>query len=156
MMRRSVLLLVLAATALASGQNPNRLYQLSELEKATLTYGKKRLATWVMDTASKRQEGMMFLSDREVPANGAMLFVFPDEQPRAFWMRNTIIPLDIAYLDAKGTVHTVKQLKPRDETGVPSGKPAKYVLEMKKGAMARLGIRPGTRFSIPAAVKSRD
>ena len=98
----------------------------------------------------------MFLKANEVPANGAMLFVFSNESTRSFWMKNTLIPLDLAYLDSSGLVVTVRALKPLDETGVPSIKPAKFVLEMKKGAFSRLGIKTGTKFRIPSNVRSVD
>lgn len=155
-MRPAAILAAAALSMAAWAQNPNRLYQLSELKTATLAYGGKKLKAWVMDSTAKRQEGMMFLTDREVPANGAMLFVFAGQRPLSFWMKNTLIPLDIAYLDAKGTVVSVHVLAPKDERGVPAAKPAKYALEMKRGAFKRLGIRAGTRFSIPGFVKAVD
>ena len=79
-----------------------------------------------------------------------MLFVFPDEAPRSFWMRNTLIPLDIVYLDAAGKVVSISRMKPLDETGVPSLGPAKYAIEMNKGAAARSGVKVGDVLTIPA------
>ncbi len=148
-------MVILAATLIAQ-DNPNRLYQLREFKTTTITYGAKSLKVWLADTSSKRQEGMMFLKSGEVSANGAMLFVFPVQAKRSFWMKNTLIPLDIAYLDSTGLVVTAKSMKPLDETGVPSTKPSKFVLEMKKGAFSRLGIRVGTKFKIPSIVRSLD
>ena len=79
-----------------------------------------------------------------------MLFVFPDEDYRSFWMRNTLIPLDIVYLDAGGNVVSIKQMKPMDETGVPSDFPAKYAIEMNQGAAAKAGVKVGDVLNIPA------
>ncbi len=146
---------ILAALSF-SQDNPNRLYQLREFKTTTITYGAKSLKVWLANTSSKRQEGMMFLKSGEVSENGAMLFIFPEQKNRSFWMKNTLIPLDIAYIDSTGLVVSAKSMKPLDETGVPSLKPATFVLEMKKGAFSRVGIRVGTKFKIPSNVRSLD
>lgn len=142
--------------SLAVGQNPNRLYQLNELKVETIRTGSKSFKVWVMDTDSKRQEGMMHLRARDVPRDHGMIFVFKSAEPLAFWMRNTYIPLDIAYLDAKGKAVSVHRMEPLDERSVPSAAPAMYALEMVQGSFARHGIRKGTVFSIPKSIKAKD
>lgn len=132
--------------------NPNRLYQLKELQRVTISVGKNSLKAWVMDTDSKRQEGMMHLKPGEVQKNDAMLFIFPSARTGDFWMRNTYIPLDIAYVDAKKRVMTIAQMKPLDETGVPSKGAYQYVVEMQKGSFKRLGIKVGQMLTIPKGV----
>lgn len=136
-------------------RNPSRIYQLSELETTVVTIGKHKLTAWVVDTDAKRAEGMMFLKENELKANSAMLFVFPDAQARSFWMQNTYVALDIAYIAANGKIVSAKQMKALDETGVPSDGPAKYVLEMKQGAFKRLGIKAGMQAIIDPKVKSK-
>ena len=79
-----------------------------------------------------------------MPADHGMIFVFRDESPRAFWMKNTLIPLDILYLDATGRVVSVKQMKPHDLTRVPSDGPAMYAIELNAGRR-RAGGREGGR-----------
>jgi uncharacterized membrane protein (UPF0127 family) len=156
MLKKTALIpLILAASALAQ-DNPNRLYQLRELKSTTISYGAKKLKVMLMDNASKRQEGMMFLNPTELKPNGAMLFVFGDSQDRSFWNNNVKFDLDIAYIDAKGKAFTLKILKKMDTSSVPSGGAAKYVLEMKRGMFAKLGIKKGTTFKIPASVRSVD
>lgn len=135
--------------------NPSRIYQLKELETTVVTIGKHKLTAWVMDTDSKRTEGMMFLQKNELKADAAMLFVFPDELDRSFWMRNTYVPLDIAYIAANGRIVSAKAMKALDETGVPSDGPAMYVLEMQQGAFKRLGIKAGMKAIIDPKVKSK-
>lgn len=135
--------------------NPSRIYQLKELETTVVTIGKNKLTAWVMDTDSKRTEGMMFLQKNELKADSAMLFVFPDELDRSFWMRNTYVPLDIAYIAANGRIVSAKAMKALDETGVPSDGPAMYVLEMQQGAFKRLGIKAGMKAIIDPKVKSK-
>lgn len=135
--------------------NPNRVHQLSELETAQIKLKKETVKVFVLDTASKRQEGMMFLTDKEFNTEDGMLFVFLSEDLRAFWMRNTRLPLDIAYISSSGKVVSVAELKPFDEDAVPSEGPAQYVLEMRKGAFKRIGIAKGTQLTLPK-VKSKD
>jgi uncharacterized membrane protein (UPF0127 family) len=148
-----VLAAAAAVTAL-QGKNPDRIFQLADLKTATITIGTKKLKVWLMDTPTKRNEGMMFLSDKDVKPNDAMLFVFPSAEPRGFWMRNTRIPLDIAFMDGAGKILNTAQMKPFDESSVPSKGPAKFVLEMKKGAFKRLGIKAGMKATIPKTVKA--
>lgn len=155
--------LVLVGLAAASGSqagfkyknNPKRLYQLAEIKREKIKVGSVALNAWIMDTGAKRQEGMMFLTEKEVQANDAMLFVFPDEAPRSFWMANTLIPLDIAYISKAKKVVSVHAMRALDQTGVPSAKPAMYALEMKKGAFKRLGIKVGQTLTLPATVVGR-
>jgi uncharacterized protein len=133
-----------------------RIYPLKDLETTKLEFNGRKITAWVMNNASKRAEGMMFLSDKEVKPDESMLFVFPDEQGRSFWMRNTLIPLDIAYLDQRGRAVSVHLMKALDESGTPSKGAAMYALEMKAGAFKRLGIKAGTTFKIPKEVVAED
>lgn len=135
--------------------NPNRIYQLTDLKSITIKVGKTPIKLFVMDSPSKRQEGMMFLRPGEVKPNEGMIFVFPQEEPRSFWMRNTYLPLDLAYIAANGTIVSIKKMKPLDDSSVPSGGPAKYVLEMVSGSFGRLGIKQGMKLQLPA-LKAED
>lgn len=135
--------------------NPRRLYQLKDLQRVEITLGKNKLKAWVMDTDSKRQEGMMFLKRTEVQANDAMLFVFPDAADRSFWMHNTLTPLDIAYISSGKKIVSTAQMKPLDETGTPSKGAAQFVVEMPQGAFKRLGIKAGQPFTMPKSIVAR-
>lgn len=139
----------------AAQTNPKRIYQLKDYGVAPISVGKAKLKAWIADTDSKRQEGMMFLTDKEVPKDGAMLFVFPSAAERKFWMHNTLIPLDIAYIDEKFVVISVAAMKAKDDSGVPSKGAAMYVLEMKNGAFKRLGIKVGQKLVIPTNIKAQ-
>ncbi|HZH97467.1 MAG TPA: DUF192 domain-containing protein [Fimbriimonadaceae bacterium] len=140
----------------ATAQNPNRVYQLSELKTTTLSLGKHSIKAWIMDDNSKRMEGMMFLKDRDVKIEQGMLFVFPDEDERSFWMHNTLIPLDIAYIAKSGRIVSTARLRALDETGVPSNGAAMYVLEMKAGAFAKFGVKKGMQVGIPKDIRAAD
>lgn len=148
-MRIAIISAILFAGAALAQDNPNRLYQLRELQKVTITYsGGKRLSAWLMDTSAKRQEGMMFLNPGDLTLDQSMLFIFPDSAERDFWNNNVKFDLDIAYLDSKGKVFTVKVLKKMDTSTVTSDGPARYVLEMKRGGFKKHGIAKGTLFKL--------
>ena len=108
----------------------------------------------IADDGREQQWGLM--ARASMPADRGMIFVFGDESPRAFWMENTLIPLDILYLDATGRVVSVKQMKPRDRTPVPSDGPAMYAIELNQGAAARAGVKAGDVLTIPAEIKRRQ
>ncbi|HVL39259.1 MAG TPA: DUF192 domain-containing protein [Fimbriimonadaceae bacterium] len=133
-----------------------RIHPLSELARAEIRAAGKPLKVWVADTAIKRQEGMMWLEDKDVPQNEGMLFVFSYEQPLSFWMSNTLIALDIIYIDESGKVVSIAQGEPKSEESLPAKAPAMYVLEMKKGSAQRLGIKPGSKIDIPADLTAKD
>lgn len=137
--------------------NPNRVHQLKDLQKYDQTIKGKTFHLWVMDTDAKQQEGMMFLTDAEVKADEGMLFAFDAPQPtkypngnaRGFWMQNTLIPLDIIYLSARGKVLNVGKGEPRNETTVPAAGEFLNVIELKGGTAARLGIKAGDTIPVP-------
>lgn len=143
-----------AATVVITAQNPDRIYQLKDLKTANISVAGRRFTVWIMNTPTKRNEGMMFLKDKDVHIDQGMLFVFPSPQPLSFWMRNTLIPLDIAYIDRTGKILNTPQMKPLDETGIPSKGEAMYALEMKQGAFKKYGIKPGMKVTIPHSVKA--
>jgi uncharacterized membrane protein (UPF0127 family) len=113
-----------------------------------------RAETWflveVADEPLEREFGLM--CRRAMAADRGMLFVFPRADVQAFWMRNTLIPLDIIYVDGKGRIVSIANAKPLDERPLPSAGPARFVLELAAGRAAQLGLKPGDRIrhrSIP-------
>ncbi len=76
-----------------------------------------------------------------------MLFVYPDAAERRFWMKNTRMPLAVAFLDAQGKVVALAEMNPLDTTTTPSEKPAMYALEMNTGWFAAHGIAVGQVIS---------
>ena len=77
-----------------------------------------------------------------------MWFEFPDEDFRGFWMKNTRIPLSIAYIDSKGRIGNIEHMVPYDESSVHSRYRAKYALEMNQGWFRKKGIKPGDSIRI--------
>lgn len=133
-----------------------RIFALSELDKATITYNGKPIKVWLMNTDSKREEGMMFLHRTDVKADEGMLFVFPSPSEQAFWMKNTLMDLDLAYIGPTGSVVSAHKLKALDETSVPSGGACQYVLEMRAGDFEPYGIKAGGTFKIPSTVTTSE
>lgn len=122
-----------------------RLFPLAVLKKTKLTLPKGSVEAYVMDDGAERQEGMMFLGPEDVTPKTAMVFVFPKAAPQRFWMSNTLVPLDIVYISEAGKVVSISRGKPKDETGLPSAAPARYVLEVPAGRAASYGLAPGTK-----------
>ena len=100
-------------------------------------------------TERSRNEGLMFRES--LSRDAGMLFVFPDSGPRSFWMKNTYIPLSIAYLNESGKILNIEHMTPFNLTGVKSVGHAKYALEMNRGWFWENGIQSGDTVSgIPA------
>jgi uncharacterized membrane protein (UPF0127 family) len=133
-----------------------RKFPLKKLPSFPVKVNKSCLSLWVMNNDARRTEGMMFLQDFEVKPNQGMLFVFPSAKPRAFWMRNTFIPMDAVFIGANKRVLNISPLKPFDETPVKSKGAAKYVIELKMGTSAKIGLKPGVLVNIPDKIKSAD
>jgi uncharacterized membrane protein (UPF0127 family) len=96
----------------------------------------------IADDEARRTQGLMYRDS--MAENQAMLFIFPDEAERSFWMKNTILPLDIIYINAKNQIFTVqKNTVPYSEDSVPSNGPVKYVVEVNAGYCDKHLIKVG-------------
>jgi uncharacterized membrane protein (UPF0127 family) len=107
------------------------------------------ISTFDIELAEDEYETQTGLMHRvSMQNNQAMLFIFPNVQMRSFYMKNTLIPLDIIYLDEnKKVVSIQKNTKPMDESSLPSAAPAKYVLEINGGLSDQLNIIEGDSIS---------
>lgn len=106
--------------------------------------GRVRFLVEIADEPRERERGMMCRTAM-APDRG-MLFDFQTERPLAFWMKNTLIPLDMVFIRADGRVLSIwRNARPLDETPAPSGGPARAVLEIPGGRAAQLGVLPGDR-----------
>jgi uncharacterized membrane protein (UPF0127 family) len=99
----------------------------------------------VADDRAERSAGLMFRAEM-APEHG-MLFVYPDERPRSFWMKNTPLPLSIAYLSATGRVVSILDMEPLSTQPVLSGYGAQYALEMNQGWFAQKGVKVGDKVT---------
>jgi uncharacterized membrane protein (UPF0127 family) len=105
--------------------------------------GEHRFVTEVAATPEQQQRGLMFR--RELGPDRGMIFPFDPPQPVGFWMKNTLIPLDMVFIRSDGTIARIATAAPLDETAVESGEPIAAVLEIRGGRSAELGIRAGDR-----------
>jgi len=117
---------------------------------AVTLHGKTFSTEFATDDAS-REHGLM---DRtELKPDHSMLFFFTDDEPRAFWMKNTLIPLDIIYIGANKKVVSIAEGKVKDDKTLLAKAPYLYVLELKQGTAKKYGIKPGTLFQLPSTLK---
>ena len=112
-------------------------------------WGTARFAVEVADEPEERAQGLMFRES--LGRMSGMLFVYDRPQRATFWMRNTLIPLDMIFADPSGTVTRIHEnAVPLDETTIDGGPGVLYVLEINGGLAARLGIGEGTELRHPA------
>lgn len=109
-----------------------------------LTAGMHVIHTEMAVTAEQQATGMMFR--RGMGGNDGMLFVNAEAGVRCFWMRNTLIPLTIAFLADDGTIVNTADMAPRSEASHCSAKPVRYALEVPLGWFDKRGFRAGTRL----------
>jgi uncharacterized protein len=115
-----------------------------KLKTVELTAGMHVIHTELAITPNEQMTGMMFR--RGMGANDGMLFVYGDSAVRCFWMRNTLVPLTIAFLSGDGTVINFADMKPLDESSHCSEKPAQYALEVPQGWFDKRGFKPGLKL----------
>lgn len=96
-------------------------------------------------TPEQQATGMMFRT--EMGTNEGMLFVSEVPAPRCFWMRNTLIPLSIAFIADDGTIVNIAEMEPRSERSHCSAQPVRFALEMNRGWFAKRGLKPGSRLT---------
>jgi len=129
-------LLLAGATAVACAQG--------QLAQRRLNAGIHLIHAEVAATPADRSRGLMHR--KELGPSDGMLFVFEQPDTQCFWMRNTLIPLSIAFLAEDGRVVNVADMAPQTDTPHCSGEPVRYALEMNQGWFARRGIGPGVRI----------
>ncbi len=111
-------------------------------------FGNARFTVEVADDGEEIRQGLMFRES--MPASAGMLFVYPRPTTVHFWMRNTLIPLDMVFIGADGVVRKVHaNAVPLDETPIPGGNDIQYVLEINGGMAGMLGIAAGAEIRHP-------
>jgi len=114
------------------------------LESRTLHLGSVAFQTQIAATPASREQGLMGRTD--LTDESAMLFVFPDEKNRVFWMKDTPTPLSIAYISKQGVVKEILDMEAFSLAPVPSRYSVLYALEVKQGAFSRRGIQVGDKI----------
>ena len=146
-----------ALTACSSGGDPAQQppgSDLSGFAVERIDVGGVGIEAWIADEPFEQAQGFMNATAAQLAplpdgTPRGMLFVFDRPRTLNFFMRDTFVPLDLAYAYADGTIFEVHELIPLDETPVPSSEPAQFVLEAVAGTFAAQGIGPGSRIRRP-------
>ena len=131
-------LLAMPAWAQGDGRPQN-------LPTVSLRAGLYNITAQVARTQEQRAIGLMYR--REMPSHEGMLFVFEEAGVQCFWMRNTPLPLDAAFVADDGRIVNIASMQPHSEQSHCSEKPVRYVLEMNQGWFAKRGLKPGSALS---------
>ena len=137
---RSLLPLALALGGMASAQDAAQ----ARLDGVTLQAGMHLIHAEVARTPLQTQTGLMFR--RQMAAHEGMLFVFDKLAPRCFWMKNTLLPLSIAFIADDGRIVNIADMQPQSEQSHCADQPVRFALEMNQGWFAKRGIQPGFRI----------
>lgn len=146
MFRKLFLLCALLASTLVAAQG-------SPLPRVELTAGFYRINAEVAANQADRTQGLMHR--RVMAPNEGMIFAFPQTDMHCFWMKNTPLPLSIAFLDEKGTIISIDEMAPETEDNHCPARPARFALEMNAGWFKAKGLKPGATIGgvdkLPAA-----
>lgn len=130
---------------------------LDKMDTAAMSVGDTDFHVWLAQTDDQRNNGLMFVQADEMQSledgsERGMLFVFDNEQVLNFWMKDTIIPLDIAYARSDGTIVKIYTMTPLDLSIYSSIKSARYALEVNAGVFSSKGIKEGDVMTLPEVV----
>jgi uncharacterized membrane protein (UPF0127 family) len=115
-------------------------------ERVALPVGEHVFHVEIADTPETRQRGLMHRE--ELGPDEGMLFVFPDSQVRSFWMKDTPLPLSIAYISSRGRILEIRHMDPYSEEAVRSRFPARYALEVNRNRFSQVGISEGDEIDL--------
>jgi len=123
---------------------------LDKLEKRELVIegkaGSVTLTAELALTPAQREQGLMYR--KELKDGEGMLFIFQSDQVLSFWMKNTLIPLSIAYISHDGRILEIYDMQPQNLNPVHSSRSVRYALEVPQGWFTRAGLAPGDRLNI--------
>jgi uncharacterized protein len=117
----------------------------TNLPRTTLQAGMHRINAQVAATPAQRQVGLMWR--KTMPMHEGMLFVFERPEPQCFWMKNTLLPLAIAFVQDDGSIVNIAEMKAQTTNSHCSEKPVRYVLEMNQGWFAKRNIKAGFKLA---------
>jgi uncharacterized membrane protein (UPF0127 family) len=127
------------------------LAQQPQLPVVQLNAGMHLIRAEVAADYGSRMTGMMFRAT--MAPNAGMLFVFDTDERQCMWMKNTLIPLSVAFIDEHGTIINVEEMAPQTENSHCATRPSRYALEMNRGWFAARGIKAGSRIGGIPGVK---
>ncbi len=115
----------------------------AEMPQRELTVGMYRIDAEVAATQEDRMRGLM--QRKAMPQNRGMLFVFTEPQRHCMWMKNTLLPLSVAFMDEGGRILNIEDMKPQTENSHCAARPARFALEMNLGWFRQKGLSAGTK-----------
>jgi uncharacterized protein len=135
----------------ASGGDLTGAANASDLRALIIDSGAEEVEVRVEIADSPDEQARGLMERTALAEDRGMLFVFPEEQVRSFWMKNTLIPLSIAYMDSEGRIVDLQDMKPLDdeEPHYVSAEPARYALEVNKGFFKQHDVEVGDRAKLP-------
>jgi uncharacterized protein len=139
--------LVLAAAAVAIAACAFAQEAQTNLPRVKLSAGMHIIDAQVAATNDQRMTGLMYR--REMPQQEGMLFVFDYPSEQCFWMKNTLLPLSVAFVAEDGTIVNIDEMKPQTLDSHCSAQPVRFVLEMNQGWFAKKGIKAGMKLGGP-------
>ena len=139
-MRAALVFLVLAAAPAAA--------QHSVVQ---LNAGMHLIRAEVVSDPATRAQGLMHR--KSLAQNAGMLFIFDERAPHCMWMKNTLVPLSVAFIDERGSIVNIADMEPHSEASHCAAQPVRYALEMNRGWFAARGVKPGSRLGGIPGVK---
>jgi hypothetical protein len=133
-MRSLLAALLLSSASVLAQSNP----------VAKLNAGMHLIQAEVVSDPGSRARGLMHR--KALGNNAGMLFIFDEASIHCMWMKNTLIPLSVAFIDDKGIIVNIEDMEPHSEASHCAARPVRYALEMNRGWFAARGIKPGTRL----------
>ncbi|MEW6270797.1 MAG: DUF192 domain-containing protein, partial [Thermodesulfobacteriota bacterium] len=136
------------------GGDPSGGGSLDALARARISVDGVEIEAWLARTPDERARGLMLVSEDDVApledgTPRGMLFVYDEDRVLSFFMRDTFVPLDLAYATADGRIAETHALEPLDETPVVASRPVRFALEARRGTFAAFGIGVGDVIEIP-------
>ena len=118
--------------------------QAQQLPTVELAAGMHLIRAEVADSMGTRMQGLMYR--KSMPQGAGMVFVFEESATHCMWMKNTLIPLSVAFIDESGAIINIADMQPHSEQSHCAARPARYALEMNKDWFAQRGIKPGAKL----------
>jgi uncharacterized protein len=135
----------LAVIAAVAAPFPGGAQQPQQLPTMQLNAGIHLVQAEIANTFETRMTGLMHR--KKLGANNGMLFVFPDVGRHCMWMKNTLVPLSVAFIDESGVILNIADMQPLNEESHCAAAPARFALEMNQGWFAAKGIKVGAKIS---------
>jgi uncharacterized membrane protein (UPF0127 family) len=140
-MRSILAVLIFAAAPAVAQQHP----------VVQLNAGMHLIRAEVVSDYATRAQGLMHR--KSMAQNAGMLFVFDEQAVHCMWMKNTLIPLSVAFIDDRGAIVNIEDMEPHSEVSHCAAQPVRYALETTRGWFATRGIKPGSRLGGIPGVK---